>query len=207
MRPFRTPLPSRHPTHAGRALVLAAALLAPLAARAAPQERPLLFPSRDVTVTYQVQSPDAPVKEATAAVAAGGSHVRIESPGMAGAMLLDRARGSMTMVLNGMHMYSVVPGRGRMVDEFLLDPRLHFARAGTATVDGLSCTRWDVSSDKGSGTGCVTADGVLLRFQGHDTRGREASLLATSVHYGPIPAASFQPPAGFQEMDIPGFGK
>ncbi len=188
------------------ATVLALALAATASAHAAPA-RPVLFPTRDVTVAYDVHSPQANVTQATAAIAAGGAHVRIETPQLAGAMLLDRGRNTLTMVLQGMHMYSVTAGRGSMVDEFLRDPKLRFTAAGQASVAGLRCEEWDVASDRGTGRGCVTPDGVLLRFQGHDVRGREASLLATSVQYAPIPASAFQPPAGFQEMDIPGFGK
>ena len=182
------------------------ALLLPVAAAAAP-ERPALFPSRDVTVTYQVHASGTDVREATAQIAAGGAHVRIEAPQMAGAMLLDRGANSMTMVLSGLHMYSVVAGRGHMVDEFLMDPRLRFTRAGAGSVAGLPCTDWRVSSPRGEGTGCVTADGVLLRFDGQDERGRAASLLATGVRYGAIPPGSFQPPPGFSEVTLPNMGR
>ncbi len=182
------------------------ALLLPAAALAAP-ERPALFPTRDVTVSYQVHASGTDVREATAQIAAGGAHVRIEAPQMAGAMLLDRDANSMTMVLSGLHMYSVMRGRGHMVDEFLLDPRLRFTRAGGGSVAGLPCTDWRVSSPRGQGTGCVTSDGVLLRFDGQDERGRAASLLATGVHYGAIPAASFQPPSGFSEVTLPSMGR
>lgn len=189
---------------AGLAALLASALPAAHAARAA-ADRPLLRPSHDVTVSYDVDAPQVPVRQVVAQLAAGLRHARIDS-GDATTLLLDPVSGQGVLMLNGLHMYSVLSGRGHSLDEYLLDPSMQFTRAGGATVAGLPCTEWHVRSPRGAGTGCVTADGVLLRFSGTDARGRAGSLVATAVHAGPLAPSLFVPPADFHQMTLPSFG-
>ncbi len=189
---------------AGLAALLAAGLPATPAALAA-QDRPLLRPTHDVTVSYDVDAPQVPVRQVRAQIAAGLRRARIDS-GDATTLLLDPVSGQGVLMLNGLHMYSVLAGRGRGLDEYLLDPSMQFTRAGTATVAGLPCTEWHVRSPRGAGTGCVTGDGVLLRFSGTDSRGRAGSLVATDVREGPLAPSLFVPPADFHQMTLPDFG-
>lgn len=195
--------PSR-PVRRGLAALLAAGLLAAPAVRAA-QDRPVLRPAHDVTVSYDVDAPQVPVRQVRAQIAAGLRRARIDS-GDATTLLLDPISGQGVLMLNGLHMYSVLAGRGHSLDEYLLDPSMQFTRAGTATVAGLPCTEWHVRSKQGAGTGCVTADGVLLRFAGTDSRGRQGSLVATDVRTGPLAPSLFVPPADFHQMTLPDFG-
>lgn len=172
---------------------------------AAAQDRPLLRPAHDVTVSYDVDAPQVPVRQVRAMIAADLRRARIDS-GDSTSLLLDPVSGQGVLVLNGLHMYSPLPGRGRGLQEYLLDPGMQFTRAGSATVAGLPCTEWRVRSPRGAGTGCVTADGVLLRFSGTDSRGRQGSLVATEVHYGALAPSLFVPPADFHQMTLPDFG-
>ena len=184
--------------------VLFAGLARPEAAGAA-QDRPLLRPTHDVTVSYDVDAPQVPVREVRAQIAADLRRARIDS-GDSTSLLLDPVSGQGVLMLNGLHMYSPLPGRGRSLEEYLLDPGMQFTRAGSAIVAGLPCTEWRVRSPRGAGTGCVTADGVLLRFNGTDARGRQGSLVATEVRYGPLAPSLFVPPADFHQMSLPDFG-
>ena len=190
---------------AGLSALLAAVLAPGLPAAGAAQDRPLLRPAHDVTVSYDVDAPQVPVRQVVAQIAAGLRRARIDS-GDATTLLLDPVSGQGVLMLNGLHMYSVLSGRGHDLDEYLLDPSMQFTRAGTATVAGLPCTEWHVRSPRGAGTGCVTADGVLLRFAGTDSRGRQGSLVATDVRAGPLAPSLFVPPAGFHQMTLPDFG-
>jgi len=54
-----------------------------------------------------------------------------------------------------------------------------------------------------SGSVCVTADGIVLRGQGHDPQYGSGSVEAVSVTYAPQPASLFQLPAGYLRMEIP----
>jgi hypothetical protein len=191
-----------------RSLTVVAALAAGAAApqvAVAAQDRPLLRPTRDVTVSYDVDAPQVPVREVRAAIAAELRRARIDGDDST-TLLLDPVSGQGVLMLNGLHMYSLLPGRGHSLEEYLLDPGMQFTRAGGATVAGLPCTEWRVRSTRGAGTGCVTADGVLLRFAGTDARGRQGSLVATEVHYGALAPSLFVPPADFHQMTLPDFG-
>ncbi len=69
---------------------------------------------------------------------------------------------------------------------------------------GLDCTVWNLTGKQGTGSACITADGVVLRADGQARREGSGRLEATSVAYGPQPAALFEPPPGFQRMDLAG---
>lgn len=201
-----SPLPRRARFRpVARAFAVPAALVAILAAAPAAQDRPLLRPTHDVTVSYDVDAPQVPVRQVVARIAADLRRARIDS-GDSTTLLLDPVSGQGVLMLNGLHMYSVLAGRGHSLDEYLLDPSMQFTRAGSATVAGLACTEWHVRSKQGTGTGCVTADGVLLRFAGTDLRGRQGSLVATDVRAGPLAPSLFVPPADFHQMTLPNFG-
>ncbi len=188
-----------------------ACLAAGLAAAVSPRpalaqsgpDRPLLQPTRDVTVTYQVDAPQVPVREVRVEIAAGLRRARIDA-GDATSLLLDPVAGQGVVMLNGLHVYSRLPGRGRDLEDYLLDPAMRFSRAGSAIVAGLACTEWRVTAPRGTGTGCVTADGVLLRFAGTDNRDRQGSLVASAVQYGPLAPSLFVPPADFHALSFPG---
>ena len=145
------------------------------------------------------------MRQVRALIAADLRRARIDS-GDSTSLLLDPASGQGVLMLNGLHTYSPLPGRGRGLQEYLLDPAMQFTRAGSATVAGLPCTEWRVRSPRGAGTGCVTADGVLLRFAGTDSRGRQGSLVATEVRYGALAPSLVVPPADVHQMTLPDFG-
>ena len=56
---------------------------------------------------------------------------------------------------------------------------------------------------RGSGTACVTADGVILSGRGGDTKGHTGSIVATSVAFSPQPSAMFSPPPDFHHVELP----
>ena len=85
----------------------------------------------------------------------------------------------------------------------LLD-NMKFTRKGTDTVAGLRCTVWGIQGQHGSGTGCITDDGVVLRADSSDGGNGRFRMTAKSVSYGRLDDKLFQPPAGYQQMQIPG---
>ncbi len=174
---------------------------------AAAREGPLTVPTRDVMVTYRATAPvqgREQQREVRVAITAGGAMMRVE--GMGGAsdgayVIVNRKTQRMTMVLPQDRRYLDLPANDVFARGFLLNDSMTFVRGRGATVAGLKCTEWQVTSDDGNGTVCVTADGVLLRGRGSGGRG---GIVAKAVKYGRQPAALFKPPAGYSRLEAPG---
>lgn len=180
-----------------------AALLTGLAGAALAEDHPPLLPTRDVAVTYNVTARQASgPHEAHLFYSAATQKIRMEA-GRQGYAIFDQAAHRLTMVMPQQQICMVSPISPSMSPGVLLNDRMHFVRKGTDTVAGQPCTNWDVTGDRGSGTACVTADGVLLRVEGRDHDGNSAGLLATAVSYAAQPASLFEPPADFHKMDMP----
>lgn len=86
---------------------------------------------------------------------------------------------------------------------FLLDEHMKFTRKADMTVAGQKCTQWDAVLDQDRRTVCVTADGVVLRNQSQDPRGRRNLVEAFAIRYESVPDAAFELPTGFERL-VPG---
>jgi hypothetical protein len=118
-------------------------------------------------------------------------------------LLIDRRARRGTVVLEQLGIMADLPARSGLDQALILDTGKRFTRRGTETVAGLRCTVWDVVAESGTGTACVTADGVLLRARGKDRSGRTGSLEATRVDYSPQASAQFYPPTNLRKVDLP----
>ena len=165
------------------------------------QQAPRLFPSRDVVVTYRV-SGAGPMQEVTMAWAAAARLMRIELPGM-GYTIADFAgqKGFMVMQIPQPMVMDIPMAQAAAHMRALETAR--FTRLGADRVAGIACTNWRHESSQGSGTGCFTDDGVLLRSQGA-AQGMQGGLEALNVTYGAQDVARFQRPAGAPSMQMPG---
>ena len=173
------------------------------------RDGPPLMPTRDVTVVYAVRPEGAP-QEQTVRVyfRGGGGLMRIDGPpgqdgSPSGDMIMDRDGQTMTIVVNDARIFMQVPEREVVRSPFVLDAAMRFARTGTGTVAGQPCTTWSITTAKGQATACVTADGVVLHESGVDGEGARGELTARTVQYGPLPAALFMPPPGYQRTAHP----
>jgi hypothetical protein len=191
-----------------RGALLAALLV--LSAPAAAQDRPVFPPTRDVAVTYQANIAAAGVPhEIVMRYSAARDRARVDG-GLPGYVLVDLKTRHATIVMEQMGMMMDAPPNAGVDQALVLENGKHFVRKGSDTVAGLRCTVWDVSDDDASGTACVTADGVVLRANGHDRKGRAGSLEATQVQYEPQAEALFWPPPNVHKVTIaagPGGGK
>ncbi len=168
---------------------------------AAAQDRPLITPTRDVAVTYKVIGFD-PGKTMQMAWMTANSLMRVDTPGGHGYMIIDRARRRAMMVLTEQRMYMELdPGQVSAPGTWP-DDQAKFTRGGSETIAGTACTVWAYDAPSGTGTACMTADGVMLRASTADGKGLEAIRIA----YGPQPAEQFQPPEGFQKREMPAAG-
>ncbi|HET6606909.1 MAG TPA: DUF4412 domain-containing protein [Rhodopila sp.] len=173
--------------------------------------QPVVQPTRDVSVQYHVtgDSMAGPgqghVDSIKISYGSGGQRMRIEPVGQPAFMIVDRSAGHMTVVMSGQNMYMDLPYDPHKVMDFS-PANAKFTQRGTATVAGLTCTEYDVQSQQHNGTVCLTSDGVMLRAVSKDPQ-HQGSLEATNVAYGPQPDSVFQPPPGFQKMDMAHMGQ
>jgi len=173
---------------------------------AAAQEHPPLAPAKDVIVEYHFKAAPAgaPAQEGQSRIstAAEGKRLRIEGFVPAGYMIVDRVNVRTIVVTDAQRQYIEMPFDPARSGPLMLRENMKFTRKGSDTIAGARCTVWDIQSEQGSGTACITDDGVLLRA---DTNGRngELQMTATSVKYGALADSLFQPPAGYQKMQVP----
>jgi hypothetical protein len=176
-----------------------------LATQAAAQDRPATMPTTDVTIDYtlDVANAGAPVpKQVRAYIKAGGSRARFEAPGMPGYLVVDRTHAKMFVVFPAQRAVMTLPfDRARMA-LFTPDEHTSFARQGTDTVAGQDCTVWNILRDGHGATGCISADGLILRGSSADPSGPSGQLLATTVAYGKLGEILFEPPPGFNQMNL-----
>jgi hypothetical protein len=170
------------------------------------QDRPLARPNRDVAVEYRSSGvPQGPMTGqgdlVTMRFNSRTSRIRMDGTGGRGYVILDTDAGRMTVVMTEQHMYMERPADPGMMAMFQAR-NTAFRKIGTETVAGVACTLYDVTVNDRTGQVCLTDDGVLLRTHGNDP-GRDRSLEAVKVTYSEQPASLFEPPAGFQRMDMP----
>lgn len=181
----------------------------PVVAPAQSGTGPQLMPTRDVSVLYSVQPEGAPEPEPVHVYfRGGGGLMRVDGPAgpdgnSQGQMILDRDAKVMTVVLNGPRVFMQIPEQEEVRSPFVLDASMHFTRTGTGSVAGLPCTQWAIATPKGGATACVSADGVVLSESGVDGQGARGELVAQTVQYGPLAAALFTPPPGYQRTAHP----
>ena len=184
------------------------------AAPAVAAEQPVYLPTRDVTIDYVVTPQNREPEHARVAVAAGGAHLRLDSEAVPGPVLIDRDRATALLVYPPAKLFTELPSRGFRLDRLIAEGHPQFTRVGASEVIGLRCTEYRIVASQGSGIGCLTEDGVLLRGSGQDAKGHGGAVLATAVRYGPVPASAFRPPPGYQELPpgalaalLPGLGR
>ncbi len=203
-------MPRRRIAAGGVAAVLACL---PLVAHAE-DEHPLLAPTRDVTVTYQLSGADRgrEVRKARVAYADGGQRMRVdyyrweETAVPFSSMIIDRPARRIVVLLPERHSY--VERKLETAPEGLgvlpAVATMRYAVIGAASVAGLDCTDWRLQTvDKGEdrGTACVTADGVVVRTT--RTSPAPGRVEAIEVSYGGVAAADFGVPEGYARLGPP----
>ncbi len=196
-------------------LAFASAIAASCAAGAAgAADQPAYLPTRDVTIDYVVTPQNREPEHAQVAVQAGGAHLRLDTEAVPGPVLIDRDHATAVLVYPPAKLFTQLPSRGFRLDRLIAEGHPQFSRLGAAEVIGLRCTEYRIVARQGSGQGCLTDDGVLLRGSGQDLKGHGGAVLATAVRYAPVPASAFVPPPGYQELPpgalqalLPGLGR
>jgi hypothetical protein len=175
------------------------------------EPRPLLVPTRDVTVQYQVTPHDHGALDVRVAVKAGGTRLRITSDTLPTTVLVNRDTEKAAVMLPLLRAYSDIK-IGKYDPENTVLKGATFSRGGHDRVAGHECTAWHAISGDGSADACITGDGVILRGAlRSNKRGEEVTLVASRVDYAPVPDADFAVPPDFQrspfKLNVDGFGK
>ena len=182
-----------------RALALLAGLAVMAQAPAPkPLDRPPLAPTRDASVLYRLVPPEGPAEEVRVTTQAGGSPIRVDMADKSW-MLVDQRARRMAMVVMAEETVVDLPYQGPP-QQFVLSPAMRFVRRGADTVAGVPCTVWDVAVGPQRGVMCITGEGVLLRTQTQDARGRRSMVEALSVSYAPATDAEFTPPPDYERL-------
>lgn len=177
------------------------AVLTLLAAPTLAQDRPPLFPTRDVAVTYRMTGGPQPGMEMTMSWLAAGQLMRVDMPGGMGFMVADQANQRGFMVMEAQRMIMDVP-MAQAAGHMQAMQNARFTRGGNETIAGTSCTVWRFEAPQQNGTACITADGVMLRSQS-SVSNQQVTMEAVRVAYGAQDPSRYQRPQGYQQMQMP----
>lgn len=179
---------------------VAAALLVALPLAAQAQDRPQIYPTRDVAVAYRV-SGQGQGAELTLQWSAAQRLMRMNMPGGVGYMVADHQNQRGFMVMEAMRTIMDVPMDQAAGAQQAME-NANFTRGGTEKIAGTDCTVWRYQGRDQNGEACITADGVMLRAQG-SAQGQQGRMEAVRVTYGTQDPAQFRRPQGYQSMQVP----
>ncbi|MGI4952868.1 MAG: hypothetical protein ACRYGM_13795 [Janthinobacterium lividum] len=150
-------------------------------------ERPVVVPTRDVDVLYQISAGQQPLEQRTRFTSAA-QRMRVDMPTPGVYSIMDYRNHMMSFVVEG--------------DRAALDTPIPpsapaYVRVGGDRVAGLPCTEWQTQDIQHQPViTCFTDDGVMLRVR----RGTMPMAVATRVSYAPVDPALFDVPAGFSHV-------
>ena len=180
---------------AGFALLVAMGGVANAAAAA---DKPLLIPSRDVSVTYRTAQ-GGQVLEQRMRWSAQARRMRIDPP----------SAGMFVIIDYDARRIAIVRDPDRSVVEMDAPPTLpglgapaagHYSPGASDLVAGLRCMEWTIAAAAGPPTSiCVTSDGVVLRVR----IGGRVAATASDVTYGVQDAKLFRIPEGYARVTPP----
>ena len=153
-------------------------------------ERPQLFPTRDVDITYDVTRPQKPkIRERVRWLASQGVE-RIDGRDKS-STIFDLNKHEITLITPANRTYRKLEGEQGRPPQPPADASLK--RGNEAIIAGLRCIDWSWTDDVETHTVCATADGVLLR---HVVDGQTVRQ-ARSVTYRQQSADLFQVPPDY----------
>ncbi len=160
------------------------------------EERPQLFPTQDVDITYDVTRPQQPKIRQRFRWLAAEHLERIDGPGKA-TTIFDRSAHQITLLNPAGRTFRTLEGTPRGPPEPTAGVELR--RGGESVIAGLHCVDWSWADEVETHTICVTADGVALRVVVDGA----TIMLARSVSYGKQAPALFQVPSNYSPALAP----
>jgi hypothetical protein len=175
-----------------------ALLLAAAPASAAPR----FLPDQDVTVRYEVDAPGRAAADYRLMFDAPGRLARVENADASLVVLADLGAGQAQLYLPALHAVVEAPDFSALTGMIANAGGARFTPLGHGFYAGLGCEKYLVLATQGSGEACLTADGVVLHFSGHDAHGA-AEVTALSVSFGQIDPAAFALPPQTSQITLP----
>ncbi len=163
---------------------------------------PGFLPSRDVTVSYVLSAPGRADASYQLQYSAAGQLARVNDPAHGTYFLANLQAGTAELIIPALHSAVAAPDLSSVTQQIRDAGGARFTLLGHGNYAGAACDNYLVLHAQGSGTACITPDGVVLHFSGQDAHG-SATVTATSLAYGAQPAADFAPPAGFSSINLP----
>ncbi len=163
---------------------------------------PAFLPTRDVAVTYELNSPGLTGQNYRLNYDAADNLARIESPAQGFYVLANLPAGQAQVVVPALHAIVQAPDFSQLTQLIAQAGQARFTPLGYGSYAGFGCKRYLVLNAQGSGTACITKDGVVLHFSGRDTHG-SAEVTAVTVRFAPEPAADFAVPEGYSAVTLP----
>lgn len=163
---------------------------------------PALLPTRDVSINYTLTSPGQSAQTIQLAYNAANELAQISSQ-YGYYVLVNLPAGQAQLIIPALNAVAQVPEFSDLAAEiFKAGNKAQFTALGQNTYAGLSCEMYQVTDRHGSAHTCLTHDGLILYFSGHDEDG-DAEVTATSVVYESHPPQQFQVPAGLKPITLP----
>jgi hypothetical protein len=162
---------------------------------------PRFLPDRDVAVTYQLNLPGHDPQIYRLHYDAAEQLARIDSPAQDIFVLANLPSGQAQLVVPALHAVVDTPDFSGITRQIEGAGGAHFTPLGHGHYAGLRCERYRITSRDGAAKACITPNGVVLQFDGHNRNGA-AEVRAVSVTFGPQPGAEFLPPANFANIHL-----
>lgn len=152
-------------------------------------------PSRDIDITYRADIANNPGTALLQRLrySAALRRQRLDMPTSGHWLLLDYARGTLTLVHEPEHTAMTQPaaGAGGLPDP---GPSQHWQRGARQSIAGTACTDWRLISGASEDAAyCLTDDGAVLRI----SRAGRVISEAIAVSYAPQPESVFAQPQGY----------
>ncbi|MDE8348453.1 MAG: hypothetical protein POG74_03090 [Acidocella sp.] len=163
---------------------------------------PAYLPTRDVSITYNLSVPGHQAATYQLAYDAASQRARIDDPAQGTYFLVNLPDGTAQLVVPALHSTVNAPDLSALTRQINTAGQARFTALGPGYYAGLTCEKYLVLNDQGTGTACLTPDGVVLHFTGHDSHG-SADVTATSVTYQHTPVQMFAPPQGNSSINLP----
>lgn len=165
-------------------------------------EHPAFLPTRDVAVSYTVSAAGRAPAQYQLQYDAADERARIDDPAHGTYFLADLPAGRAQLVVPGLHSVVDAPDLSAFTAQISNAGNARFTPLGPGRYAGLGCEKYLVLSQQGTGTACLTSDGVILHFSGHDAHG-SADITATSVSYQPVSPGDLASPVGYSAINLP----
>jgi len=184
---------------AARNILVLLGLCVGVSAVAAPIPR--FLPNRDVAVTYQLNLPGRDPQTYLLRYDAADQLARIDSPAQHLFILANLPSGQAQLVVPALHAVVDTPDFSGIAQQIENARGAQFTPLGSGHYAGLRCQRYRITSRDGEAQACITPNGVVLQFDGHNRHGA-AEATAISVAFTPQPGEEFSAPADFANIHL-----